>query len=432
MTAAVAPKPAQNIARVRGGWRAFGRIAALVIAVVTGALVVAAIPAQLSTSGAVCSAARSCVLGQLNPQAVATLAQHGISLDTYLTASTLVTVGSALVWFTAGSILLVRRPDDRVALLVGMQAFTQGASNATSYFTDPHSAWFFLAFVIGNLNPILLFYGFALFPSGHFVPRWLRWAALIWIAVQPIGILPEGNWLSYPLFLVAMLLLVGSQIYRYRRISDTIQRQQSKLVVFAFATVIIVIAAFFVPAFFVSDLAQGGSLYTTLGSTISTVVLLLAPISLVLAVMRYRLFDIDVIINRTLVYGSLTATLALVYFGSVIGLQHLSGALAGQQAGANPLIIVVSTLLIAALFNPLRRRIQSVIDRRFYRAKYDAARTLEHFGDTLRSETDLNGLSAHLVGVVQETMRPAHITLWLLDHKGERQTRSEVSDGDWR
>lgn len=423
MTAATTSNLARTIVRPRGGWRVFGRIVAFAVAAVSLALVMAAIPAQLSAPGAICSTAQSCVSGQLNSRAAATLSQHGISLYVYVIASTIIAVGSALVWFTAGSILLARRPDDRVALLVGMQAFTQGASNAASYFTDPHSVWFYLAFIISNLNPILLFYAFALFPSGHFVPRWLRWGALLWIAMQPIGILPGGNWLSYPLFLVAMLLLVGSQVYRYRRVSDPIQRQQAKLVVFAFATVIIVIAAFFVPAFFVSDLAQAGSLYTALGSTISTVVLLLAPISLVIAVMRYRLFDIDVIINRALVYGTLTVSLAAVYLGSVVGMQQVVRLVSGPQVEQQPVVIVLSTLLIAALFTPLRRRIQTTIDHRFYRRKYDAAKTLAAFGATLRSETDLSALSDHLVGVVEQTMRPEHVSLWLRTPNAEQMPR---------
>jgi ADP-ribosylglycohydrolase len=131
-----------------------------------------------------------------------------------------------------------------------------------------------------------------------------------------------------------------------------------------------------------------------------------------MAIFRYRLYDIDIIINRTLVYGSLTATLALVYFGGVAITQAIFHALTAQEQQPQ-LAIVVSTLVIAALFNPLRRRIQSFIDRRFYRRKYNAAKTLEAFSAKLRHETDLDSLSADLVGVVRETMQPAHVSLWL-------------------
>jgi hypothetical protein len=136
------------------------------------------------------------------------------------------------------------------------------------------------------------------------------------------------------------------------------------------------------------------------------------PVAVGIAILRYRLYDIDIIINRTLVYGSLTAILAGVYFGGVTATQALFRTLTGQQE-LPQLVIVASTLFIAALFNPLRRRIQSFIDRRFYRSKYDAAKTLEAFSIKLREETDLEALNEDLVGVVSETMQPAHVSLWL-------------------
>jgi hypothetical protein len=134
------------------------------------------------------------------------------------------------------------------------------------------------------------------------------------------------------------------------------------------------------------------------------------PISMGIAIMRYRLFEIDLIINRTLVYGSLTAVLVALYFGGIVVLQRVFVFLTGQQS---TLAVVASTLLIAALFTPLRRRIQSFIDRRFYRRKYDARKTLEAFSATLRDETDLEALNKDLVEVVRETMQPAHVSLWL-------------------
>jgi hypothetical protein len=136
------------------------------------------------------------------------------------------------------------------------------------------------------------------------------------------------------------------------------------------------------------------------------------PVAVGIAILRYRLYEIDILINRTLVYGVLTGTLALVYLGGVASAQAIFRALTGQQ-GQSQLAVVVSTLLIAALFNPLRRRIQGFIDRRFYRKKYDAQKTLEAFSAKLRDETDLDALRDDLVGVVRETMQPAHVSLWL-------------------
>jgi hypothetical protein len=140
--------------------------------------------------------------------------------------------------------------------------------------------------------------------------------------------------------------------------------------------------------------------------------LTLLPIAVGIAILKYHLYDIDLIINRTLVYGFLTTILAGLYFGGVTATEAIFRSLTGQEQQPQ-LAIVISTLVIAALFNPLRRRIQSFIDRRFYRRKYDAAKTLEAFSAKLRDETDLDALRDDLVGVVRETMQPAHVSLWL-------------------
>jgi hypothetical protein len=137
---------------------------------------------------------------------------------------------------------------------------------------------------------------------------------------------------------------------------------------------------------------------------------MLIPLSIGVAVLRSHLFDIDILINRTLVYGSLTATLLALYFGGIVLLQRLFVVLTGERS---TLAVVASTLVIAVLFNPLRRRIQTFIDKRFYRRKYDARKTLETFSSKLRDETDLEALYDDLVGVVRETMQPAHASLWL-------------------
>jgi hypothetical protein len=146
------------------------------------------------------------------------------------------------------------------------------------------------------------------------------------------------------------------------------------------------------------------------------------PVAIGFALLRYRLYDIDLLINRTLVYGALTATLVAVYVGSIVVLQGLLRAFIGQES---QLAIVASTLAVAALFNPLKHRIQAFIDRRFYRRKYDARKTLEAFSSTLRDETDLEALSHNLVGVVRETIQPAHASLWL---RPDSDSESEQAD----
>jgi hypothetical protein len=162
------------------------------------------------------------------------------------------------------------------------------------------------------------------------------------------------------------------------------------------------------------------------GNVMFLAAFLALPSAMALAILKYRLYDIDVVINRTLVYGALTASLGLVYFGSVVLLQDLFRALTG---GESQLAVVASTLVIAALFSPVRRRIQSLIDRRFYRKKYDAARTLRTFSSRLREETDLDRLGGELVSVIRETMQPQHASLWLRP-SADRWERheSEVED----
>src|SRR3712207_924260 len=150
--------------------------------------------------------------------------------------------------------------------------------------------------------------------------------------------------------------------------------------------------------------------YTTLFRSLVAVGGLGGPIAIGIAILRYRLYEIDTLINRTLVYGSLTAMLVAVYFGAVVLLQRIFVVLTGQRS---TLAVVASTLVIAALFNPLRRRVQAFVDRRFYRRKYDARKTLEAFSAKLRDETDLDALSDDLIGVVRDTMQPAHVSLWL-------------------
>jgi hypothetical protein len=162
-----------------------------------------------------------------------------------------------------------------------------------------------------------------------------------------------------------------------------------------------------------------------LASSLTFYILLVGvPIAVGIALLRYRLFDIDVLINRALVYGALTALLAALYFGGVWGAQALVNTISHQPKGESPVIIVLTTLVIAALFTPLRSRIQSFIDHRFYRSKYDAEFTLQRFGETLRTDLDLNEMTRQLVSVIDETMRPSQISLWLRQPDEERRSRS--------
>ena len=208
------------------------------------------------------------------------------------------------------------------------------------------------------------------------------------------------------------MVAMVAQVYRYVRVSTPRERQQTKWAVFGFVLAILIIAANFplealLPSSFTND-----PMLQNLNPTF-TVSLPLIPIFIVIAILRERLWDIDTLVNKALVYGSLTALLGALYAGLIIGLASLAGAITGGQADQQPVALVIATLAIAALFQPARRRIQNLIDRRFYRKKYDAEKTLAAFSATLRGEVDLTDLRAHLLAVVQETMQPAQVSLWL-------------------
>jgi hypothetical protein len=201
----------------------------------------------------------------------------------------------------------------------------------------------------------------------------------------------------------SVLLSALSLVVRYRRASG-VERQQLKW----FALAAVLAGAYIVGILLGLDRLLGDTLWYLLNAATNMGLYVAVGI----AILRYRLYDIDLIINRTLVYGSLTGALALVYFGGVAATQAVFRAFTGQEQQPQ-IAVVVSTLVIAALFTPLRRRIQGFIDRRFYRRKYDARKTLETFSAKLRDETDLDALSSEVVGVVRETMQPAHVSVWL-------------------
>jgi hypothetical protein len=249
---------------------------------------------------------------------------------------------------------------------------------------------------------------------------------MVWIVYWTVSIFfPDSaaanSWLFFVLFPGATLSLIALQVYRYRRVSTPLQRQQTKWVVagiaFTFGPLVIGLTLDYA---LLTQLFTQSALVSMLVQWFLDLLLLLFPLSLGFAILRYRLWDIGVLINRTLVYGALTITLGLIYTGLIIGLQALFRGFISQTSGV---AIVISTLAIAALFQPLRRRLQHLIDRRFYRRKYDASRTLAAFSATLRNEVDLATLSEQLVSVVEETLQPVHVSLWL------RQTQSEEKLG---
>jgi hypothetical protein len=412
--------------RLQGHLLRVARVSWILIAVLAGILFIVSLPAYYTQIQSICTG-NACNGVQVSPEQAHALAAYSISLSSYAWFNVLVTIFSTLIWFSVGWLIFWHKSDSWMALLIALQSVTQGASTsiaALGIFPVLQYPVIWLIF----LNQVLLFLVFALFPTGRFVPDWTRWIVLVGVAnavVEFFFPVRQMSWyseFSFLYFLVIMAALVIAQIYRYRSVSTPVQRQQSKWIVFAIAIIILADMVLTLPILFNPVLFQSSSLYALITTNIFLFVLLLGPVSIYIAIMRYRLYDIDVIINRSLVYGSLTLLLALIYFGLVVGLGSLVRLFTGQVL-QSPIVIVASTLAIFALIQPLRHRIQRIIDRRFYRSKYDAAKIIANFSSTLRQEVDLNTLSEHLVAVVQETMQPAHVSLWL--RKPDREVKHE-------
>ena len=341
-----------------------------------------------------------------------------------------------------GALLMAKRPDNLVGWILGTAAVivgifpasesyaayvmtTRGRPDALAVFGAWANGWYWLV-----LLALVYIYLPLLFPDGRLISRrWLPVASLPAVGIAGIMVLAsltetfEGQDVGYridnpigveglahvealPVFVVFLVVYavgaVGAFVsvaIRFRR-SRGIERQQLKWFLYAAAPILTVPVADSLPG------VVSGLLLVWL--------LLGLPAAIGIAVLRYRLYDIDLVINRTLVYGALTVTLAATYVICVVALQQIFRVLTG---GESQLAVVASTLAIAALFGPLRRRVQSFIDRRFYRGKYDAARTLEAYSARLRDDADLDSLANDLIGAVHETVRPEHASLWLRPSK---------------
>ncbi len=425
----------QERAGIPRPWLLIARIIVLVTAILALLIYIVGTPvyyAQLIPSN------HHCVADCLTPANIQELQARGIPASAYAAYQVALNLLFALIYFLVAALIFWRKSDDRMALLASFSLLTLGASfpSIPTALATIHPAWQVPVTLVGNEDifafPSLIIF-FFLFPNGRFIPRWTRWMAILtvvlfeFIAFFPTPSPSSGGW---PRLLIAVLAplvfgsLVFAQVYRYRHVSTSLERQQTKWIVYS---MIVALLGFLLLGFGVPTVLRLFNSFDNLGLlpymiliTAISLVLLLIPLSLALAILRYRLWDVDVLINKTLVYGTLTGILALLYAGSILLLQYLLRGIIQQN---NAIAIVVSTIAIYALFQPLRRRIQNIIDRRFYRRKYDAARTLAAFSETLRHEVDLSQLKEQLIGIVQETMQPEHVTLWLRE-PGEYQNRN--------
>jgi hypothetical protein len=415
-------------------------IAGLLLALVSVAASVPSRYAQLSTV----TPAADTLVGQLRPEDELLLAQSGLPVKAYAIYFTAAELLTALVSFGVASLIVWGRSDDWLALVVALcLVAAPTALPLVPALAALHPQWDMLSLggrvvFLGSLLPL-----FCLFPDGRFVPRWTRWLTAAWLVYMVIGgIFPRlqpptgfGRGLTAddaPTILMAALgLLAGvfAQIWRYWRVSSAIERQRTRWVVFGFGVMLatFVLGVSSLTLLTVARAGLGYALARLAGPTFILIGLQAVAVSIGLSIMRYRLWDIDVIIRRTLIYSALSAILAAVYYSSVLLLQRLAQWLTGQ--GDNPLVVVVSTLAIAALFGPLRARVQRVIDRRFFRQKYNAARTLAGFAASARDETDLARLSTQLVRVVDETMQPESVALWLKAARSGRRSQDQMQVG---
>ncbi len=394
--------------RLRGRKLILARVAwvAAVTLIVVPFLVM--LPAYYTALQTICTSA-TCGNSQPIPDSALALQKLGLSVGTYATFTLALYIALAFLCFAIGAVIFWRKSDDWMALLVALAVVGTITLNGNVAY-DSHSAWLMPAFVLFVLGTSVYVLVFLLFPDGRFVPRWMRWLLPCWIVADLVYLLPNVPFALPYYDLVwhaALVLPVIAQVYRYRTASSLLQRQQTKWILVGICVAIIIIIGLTVPQYLFPSLGQAGSLYLLVITPVYVVISFIFPLCLGLAILRFRLCDIDIIINRTLVYSTLTVVLALVYFGLVITLQAL---LRGFISQTNGVAIVLSTLAIAALFNPLRYQIQRLIDRRFYRHKYDVARTLAAFSATIRDEVDLNRLREQLLAVVQETMQPAHVS----------------------
>ncbi len=312
-----------------------------------------------------------------------------------------------------------RRSDDWVACAFSLILLMALSTDKFQIVFGPGPLAMQIDLVFAALSSTLLIWLFYVFPDGRFVPRWTRWAAAAVAGFQLWRIFFEDAYMErgFPLMGLFMLTAGVAQVFRYRSISNAVQRQQIKWAVFGFAVTLIPLGIVLITvASLGTDIFETNSAASALGFLVWTAFLIVFPLSIMVSILRYRLWDIDIIIRKTVQYSAVTALLALIYFGSVFLLQRLFSSATGQQS---PLILVVSTLLIAALFAPLRRRIQDAIDRRFYRKKYNAQQVLAAFARTARDETDMDALLAELERVVQETLQPEGVRIWLRPTVGQ-------------
>jgi signal transduction histidine kinase len=417
---------------LRERWLLIARVAWVVVALLYVGVFISGIPSEFARLQTPCTDAVSCnLIPHLTVQKVQELMELGLSAEFF--AAYFVAIEAAFTTLSAaiGALIFWRRPDDRMALLVSLMLLTLGAAIPIPLFTlDLSLVWTAsaraLSFV-GAASAILFFY---VFPDGRFVPRWSRWLGLASIGVLAPTLLLPYSFLSlwrHPLLntllsasIVGALLL--AQAYRYKRVSTLAQRQQTKWVVFGTVAALGGYGAFTA----VDLLLQNALLASLLGNTAFFVLMLLIPISIAVAVLRYRLYDIDVVINRTLVYGTLTTSVAGIYILAVGGLGLL------LKSSGTLLNSLVGTAVVAIVFAPLRDRLQRGVNRLMYGERDDPYAVISRLGERLEAASEPRAMLPTIVETVAQALKLPYAAIALKEKKNpvyEEQSVEHVGEG---
>ena len=419
-------------------WIGPARVGWCLLAAVCIALFVAAVPYRYTYLRLVTPTA-AVASEQLRPQDAAALVGLGLSPTFYAAYVVALECVLVLASMAVAALIFWRKSDEPMAVYVSIMLLLPGLflTPLVGALVERYPIWGTPVFVLRVLFWLTIGNFFYLFPNGRFVPWWTRWLSFAWATYHGCSLLvpaiaPPPSLVTAPTLreLLLNLSLLGwlatgvlAQFVRYRQTSNPLERQQTKWIVWGYAVAsLLVVSAIVVPLVIFPVLREPGvpqMVHRLAGITTLIVAGSLLPLTIAFSILRYHLWALDLLINRTLVYGTLTVALGLVYTGSVVLLQQLFRRVLGQE---QDIAIVASTLAIAALFQPFRRQIQAGIDRRFYHHKYDAAKTLQSFSTQVRDDVDLNRLTDDLLAVVSDTMQPTHVSLWLASGSTGQQT----------
>lgn len=369
----------------------------------------------------------------------------GLSITAYAAFQTALDVISAIAFFAIGIIIFIRGWRDWMMILISLTMITFGMLFAATLniLAETYPIWTVPVTLVRAVGlELSLIAGFYLFPDGRFVPKVTRWLAVLWTIMViawslfpklPANLVYATTWgenlgLSFGFYGFWYLTGLVSQIYRYKRVSGPVEKQQTKWVVFGMSSAVIGFILFNIPLAFFPQLERPGYphlLYSFIAEPLYMLVTIFVPISIAISILKFRLWEVDRIINRSVVYGILTLFLGLTYIGLVLGLR---ASLMSFTPNPSTITTIISTLAVAAMFTPVRNFLQSWIDKRFFRRKYDTERTLEQFRMSLRNKVDMNSLSKELIALVDKTIQPESVSLWLVT-TGEKDREPGFSLG---